>query len=305
MPGIDGIPGMVDMPGIDGIPGMVDMPGMEGMPVVPPGIIEDQPPAASTVERAWRPRSTSPIASIAPIMASSIVSPFCESSAGQLTAGASNSARATVGIQRSFMVVVPSGGRRRAAIRGPKKRWIGLFQGGMTADRLSAFAVTSVYAKGRGSMMTAAVAPVERRERTRETIDKLLYERQQVLVLFCKVSGLEPYTPDKHKPVVAQLQEFCQVLVDYSAFGHFEIYDRIARGEERRSQVLRVAEEVYPFILETTNAAVAFNDRYDAAAHRLRLDHLPDDLSILGERLATRIEMEDKLIAALLARKAA
>ena len=116
-------------------------------------------------------------------------------------------------------------------------------------------------------MTSAAKAPVERRERTREMIDKLLAERTQVLVKFCQVAGLEPYTPDKHKPVLARLQEFCQLLVDYSAFGHFEIYDRIANGEERRVQVLGVAEEVYPRIVETTSAAVAFNDRYDPSDH--------------------------------------
>ena len=154
-------------------------------------------------------------------------------------------------------------------------------------------------------MTTVAKAPVERRERTREMIDKLLSERTQVLVKFCQVAGLEPYTPDKHKPVLARLQEFCQLLVDYSAFGHFEIYDRIANGEERRVQVLGVAEEVYPRIVETTSAAVAFNDRYDPSDHPLSIEHLSKDLSALGELLAARIELEDRLIGALLAREAA
>jgi regulator of sigma D len=105
--------------------------------------------------------------------------------------------------------------------------------------------------------------------------------------------------------VLAQLQEFCQLLVDYSAFGHFEIYDRIGRGEERREHVAQVAEAVYPGIVETTNAAVAFNDRYDPSDHPLSLDHLSEDLSKLGQSLATRIEMEDRLIAALMQRAAA
>jgi regulator of sigma D len=147
--------------------------------------------------------------------------------------------------------------------------------------------------------------PIERRDRTKETIAKLLRERQQVLVLFCQVAGLEPYTPDKHKPVLAQLQEFCQLLVDYSAFGHFEIYDRIGRGEERRAYVAHLAQELYPRIVDTTNAAVAFNDKYDPSDHPLSLDHLSEDLSKLGQVLATRVETEDQLIAALLQRAAA
>jgi regulator of sigma D len=154
-------------------------------------------------------------------------------------------------------------------------------------------------------MSNTVKMPMERRERTKQTVAKLLRERQKVLVLFCQVAGLEPYTPDKHKPVLAQLQEFCQLLVDYSAFGHFEIYDRIGRGEERRTHVAHVAEAVYPRIVETTNAAVAFNDKYDPSDHPLSLDRLSEDLSTLGQSLATRIEMEDRLIAALMERAAA
>ena len=154
-------------------------------------------------------------------------------------------------------------------------------------------------------MSNTVKMPTERRERTKQTVAKLLRERQKVLVLFCQVAGLEPYTPDKHKPVLARLQEFCQLLVDYSAFGHFEIYERIGKGEERRARVVGIAEEVYPRIVETTSAAVAFNDRYDPSDHPLSLDHLSKDLSALGELLAARIELEDQLIAALLAREAA
>jgi len=154
-------------------------------------------------------------------------------------------------------------------------------------------------------MSHTARMPIERRDRTKETIAKLLRERQQVLVLSCQVAGLEPYTPDKHKPVLAQLQEFCQLLVDYSAFGHFEIYDRIGRGEERRAYVAHLAQELYPRIVDTTNAAVAFNDKYDPSDHPLSLDHLSEDLSKLGQVLATRVETEDQLIAALLQRAAA
>ncbi len=138
----------------------------------------------------------------------------------------------------------------------------------------------------------------DRRSRTREMIDKLLEERQEMLTLFCKVAGLEPYTSDK--PVQAQLGAFCQVLMDYMAFGHFEIYDRISRGDERRSSVVSVAEEVYPKVVEATDIAVAFNDKYDISDHELILSELPKDLSMLGEQLATRIEMEDRLVGAMI-----
>lgn len=137
------------------------------------------------------------------------------------------------------------------------------------------------------------------RQKTEEMINKLLAERQDMLVRFCRVAGLDPYTPNL--PSREMLEEFCQVLVDYSAFGHFEIYSRILSGEERRKRVLDVASSIYPKIAEATEFAVAFNDKYDALTHTEPLDHLNDDLCKLGEEIAMRIEVEDQLVSALIA----
>ena len=140
----------------------------------------------------------------------------------------------------------------------------------------------------------------ERRVRTQEMINKFLAERQEMLVLFCQVASLEPFNQDTS--IAYKLQEFCQVLVDYMAFGHFEVYERIAQGKERRSNVLRVANQIYPRIAETTESAVAFNDKYDPSKNKQSLNLLADDLSILGEELAARVELEDRLVAAMMAR---
>ena len=140
----------------------------------------------------------------------------------------------------------------------------------------------------------------ERRVRTQEMINKLLEERQEMLVLFCQVASLEPYT--QSNPVKPKLQEFCQVLVDYIAFGHFEVYERIAQGKERRARVVQVAEKIYPKLAEATEVAVAFNDKYDTSEIDSLLENLPKDLSTLGEELAARIELEDRLVGAMLAR---
>jgi regulator of sigma D len=63
-----------------------------------------------------------------------------------------------------------------------------------------------------------------------------------------------------------------------------------------------VAREVYPRIAEASEVAVEFNDKYDASDHKLDLDQLDRDLCKLGEELAQRIEMEDRIIEALTAR---
>jgi len=135
------------------------------------------------------------------------------------------------------------------------------------------------------------------RSKTEDVISKLLSERQDMLVRFCRVAGLDPFNHDQ--PSREMLEEFCQVLVDYSAFGHFEIYSRILSGDERRKNVLNVASTVYPKIAEATEFAVAFNDKYDALTHTEPLDRLNDDLCTLGEEIAMRIDVEDQLITAL------
>ena len=146
-------------------------------------------------------------------------------------------------------------------------------------------------------MGTTAGTSSDRRARTRDLIDKWLQERQEVLVQFCQLAGVEPFVPNKSNKLL--LKDFCQLLMDYMAFAHFEIYERIGRGEERREEVRKVAENIYPRLVEATEVAVAFNDKYDLSSHEQSLDHLHRDLSILGEELALRIEIEDDLIAKL------
>lgn len=149
-------------------------------------------------------------------------------------------------------------------------------------------------------MSMSEARTTERRGGTHEMVQKLLTERQEMLSMFCRVAGLEPFKDTT--PSVDVLQEFCQVLVDYSAFGHFEIYERIVAGRERRTRVVEVAREVYPRIAEASEVAVEFNDKYDASDHALDLHQLDRDMGKLGEELAMRIEMEDRIIEALTSR---
>lgn len=146
-------------------------------------------------------------------------------------------------------------------------------------------------------MKTKDVTP-RRRQGSRDLIEKLLAERQRVLVLMCEVIGLKPYSGDK--PVKDVLGEFNSVLVDYIAAGHFGLYQRIVEGTERRQAVVATASKVYPRIAQTTDAAMDFNDKYGGEWNFHFMDSLADDMSKLGERLATRIEMEDEIIAAML-----
>ncbi|MBX2883980.1 MAG: sigma D regulator [Granulosicoccus sp.] len=144
---------------------------------------------------------------------------------------------------------------------------------------------------------------VERRERLHKTIESLVQLRQKVIVGYCRLAGVSSLDNRDDETFVVkadQLRSFCQVMVDYTAMGHFEIYQRIIEGKERRRAVKEVAEEVYPAIAETTDFLVDFNDKYDAfSGTDDDVKILSGDLSRLGEIIVVRGELEDRLLEAL------
>ena len=99
----------------------------------------------------------------------------------------------------------------------------------------------------------------ERRDQTRTAIDRLLEERQKVLVHYERVAGVQPFDDDLPSPDL--LERFSQLLMDYIASGHFGLYQRITEGTERRQSVIDVVEELYPKIAATTEKALDFLER--------------------------------------------
>ena len=153
------------------------------------------------------------------------------------------------------------------------------------------------------SAVSEAPSGMERRAKLHNTIAGLIKLRQDVIVSYCRLAGVSSFAArdiEKHKPATDQLRSFCQVMVDYTAMGHFEVYQRIIEGKERRRAVKEVAAEVYPAIAETTDYLVDFNDKYDAIeGDDEELGKMSDDLSRLGEIIAIRSELEDQILAAL------
>jgi len=138
----------------------------------------------------------------------------------------------------------------------------------------------------------------DRRSGTRTLIDKMLSERQRMLVLFERLAGVEPYADEL--PNDGLLQEFSQILVDYIASGHFGLYERISEGKERRRAIVNLADKLYPRIANTTQVAIEFNDVYERSNGESISGNLSNMLSKLGEELAVRIELEDQLISEML-----
>ena len=138
-------------------------------------------------------------------------------------------------------------------------------------------------------------AEENRRTRQTHTIKTLLEERQQVLVSMCELAELESGDVPS-ETVIYNLRGFNQQLVDYTALGHFEIYERIIDGKERRGNIKKVADRVYPSISNTTQLFVDFNDKYEGADEADSISDLYQDLSSIGEAMADRIESEDMLL---------
>jgi len=143
----------------------------------------------------------------------------------------------------------------------------------------------------------------ERRERLEHTIDSLTKLRQEVVVGYCRLAGVSSFDrreSEDHSIEPDALRSFCQIMVDYTAMGHFEVYQRIIEGKERRKAVKQVAAQVYPAIAETTDWLVDFNDKYDAFDGTDEdVEMLAGDLSRLGEIITVRGELEDQILAAL------
>lgn len=154
-------------------------------------------------------------------------------------------------------------------------------------------------------MNTATQTPPanERRARDRREIKQLIAERNRVLSQYYNlVNHAEAESDTPVDAMMDYLQEFCQELVDYLATGHFELYRRVEDGAERRDEMINISQSVFDQITLTTEVAIAFNDLYDAKEGKAMdaLKDLPEQLSNLGQNLATRIDLEDRFINTLL-----
>lgn len=137
----------------------------------------------------------------------------------------------------------------------------------------------------------------ERRAESHDLIRELISTRTEMLILYSKLAASTPFA--KNDSVAELLQEFCQIVVDYSASAHFRLYRFIDEKMEKRKRVMQIAENMYPRIIESTRIIVDFNDKYEAMEDTDVSASLENDLSELGEILAERIELEDQLIEVL------
>lgn len=137
----------------------------------------------------------------------------------------------------------------------------------------------------------------ERRSESHKLINELVHTRNEMLSMFSELIAHRPFK-NQDGDIPKLVEQFCQALIDYTADAHFRLYRYIDEKSERRRSIIEAANKVYPRIMDTTQAILDFNDKYEAETTVGDVDVLSSDLSELGEQLAERIELEDKVITA-------
>ncbi|BCE01069.1 sigma D regulator [Marinicellulosiphila megalodicopiae] len=133
-----------------------------------------------------------------------------------------------------------------------------------------------------------------------ELIDRWLNERQEVILLYCAIEGLDQYTPIDAS-IEVKTKAFCQMMMDYVSAGHFEVYEQLFKeAKEFDDGSIELAKEIYPQLKVNTQDLLDFNDKYSNDKNTSEhLNELHLELSTIGELLEDRFQKEDQLIHSL------
>ncbi|MCK5649617.1 MAG: Rsd/AlgQ family anti-sigma factor [Gammaproteobacteria bacterium] len=138
----------------------------------------------------------------------------------------------------------------------------------------------------------------DRRVQSRTIIESLIKSRTETLTQYKDVMSYKPF--EMNDTLQEVLEDFCESVVDYSAKAHFNLYNYLEDKKERRQSVLKIADSVYPELVDNTQKILDFHDRYNSDVSAVDYDRLEYCLNSVGELLADRINLEDDVISALL-----
>ncbi len=139
----------------------------------------------------------------------------------------------------------------------------------------------------------------DRRVQSRNIIESLIESRTQTLSHYKEIMSYHPFSMDDTLQEV--LEDFCESMVDYTAKAHFNLYAHLEDKKERRKSVLKIADTVYPELVDNTQKILDFHDMYNSdVAVTIDADKIEHCLNSVGELLADRITLEDDIISAIL-----
>lgn len=130
---------------------------------------------------------------------------------------------------------------------------------------------------------------------TESIFQNWLTGRQALLTSFHQLCQLRPFSSPMDTTLATNLQEFCQLLVDYVSLLHFAVLEKMVDQIEIHKRTnFRVSQHLLALIWKSSIAALHFQDKYQGEQEITALDN---DLSALAEEIAQRMELEDKLLA--------
>jgi len=134
-----------------------------------------------------------------------------------------------------------------------------------------------------------------------EVIDQWLDDRQRLLVIYCNLATNQSINSGKKNiselPSYVEIEDFCQIIVEYISTGHFKIYDMVKlKWESTGFKATNEINDTYFKIASTTDLLLNFADKYLDIKEGNDLEHFDLDLSRFGEILEERFEVEDHLI---------
>lgn len=146
-------------------------------------------------------------------------------------------------------------------------------------------------------MLDSCTTAQERWGGVHKLIDRWLAERKQ---LVSEYTALRDRAAPASSPDT-DLESFCDVLVDYTSAGHFEVYEQLIREAEEFNDLggIQLAKQLYPRIETITQTAIQFNDQYGESATGVDETLMQERLRNLGGLLHERFELEDCLIEVL------
>ena len=138
----------------------------------------------------------------------------------------------------------------------------------------------------------------DRRVNSRRIVESLVESRTATLTQYKEVMTYQPF--ENSETLKEVLEDFCESMVDYTAKAHFHLYNYLEENKERRTSVLKIADSVYPVLVDNTQKLLDFHDCYSSDIKELQCEKLEEGLNGVGELLADRIHLEDEVINALL-----
>jgi len=127
---------------------------------------------------------------------------------------------------------------------------------------------------------------------TNHKITKWLDLRQTMLRHYFELSHTKTKVNTQHFTI------FIETLIDYVSTGHFSLFEHLTHPKANaKPSHQRLVDKLYSKILTTTHSIVDWHDVHTISdSECMQAFDITEELSRIGEIIASRLELEDKLI---------